>query len=64
MDDPDVLKKFARELIGKVLSGSVSDRDALQAEKMPFTYYGEDLKSGHLWETWRKCILQFLPKLF
>ena len=34
MDDPDVLKKFARELIGKVLSGSVSDRDALQAEKM------------------------------
>ena len=34
MDDPEVLHRFARELIGKVLSGSIRDRDALQAEKM------------------------------
>lgn len=45
-------------------NGGMDLVEALQAEKMPFTYYGEDLKSGHLWETWRKCILQFLPKLF
>ena len=44
--------------------GGMNLVEALQQEKMPFTYYGEDLKSGHLWETWRKCILQFLPKLF
>ena len=34
MDDPEVLRRFARELIDKVLSGSIRDRDALQAEKM------------------------------
>jgi len=45
-------------------NGGMNLVEALQAENMPFTYYGENLKSGHLWETWRKCILQFLPKLF
>lgn len=34
MDDPEVLRTFARELIGKALSGSIRDRDSLQAEKM------------------------------
>jgi len=45
-------------------NGGMNLVEALQAEHMPFTYYGEDLKSGHLWETWRKCILRFLPELF
>lgn len=45
-------------------NGGMNLVEALQAENMPFTYYGESLKSGHLWETWRKCIMQFLPKLF
>ena len=34
MDDPEVLRRFARELIDKVLSGEIRDRDGLQAEKM------------------------------
>lgn len=34
MDDPEVLRTFSRELIEKVLSGRVRDRDGLQAEKM------------------------------
>ena len=34
MDDPEVLRRFARELIDKVLSGEIHDRDSLQAEKM------------------------------
>lgn len=38
--------------------------EALQDEKMEFTYYGEDIKSAHVWETWRKCVIQFLPNLF
>ena len=44
--------------------GAMGLVEALQAEQMPFTYYGEDLTSGHLWQTWRKCILRFLPHLF
>ena len=34
MDDPEVLRRLARELIDKVLSGEITDRDSLQAEKM------------------------------
>ena len=34
MDDQEILRTFARELIDKVLSGTVRTRDALQAEKM------------------------------
>ncbi len=34
MDDPETLRRFARELIDKVLSGEIRDRDGLQAEKM------------------------------
>ena len=33
MDEPD-LNIFARELLDKILNGSIADRDALQAEKM------------------------------
>ncbi|MCQ2141075.1 MAG: hypothetical protein MJY83_01875 [Bacteroidales bacterium] len=47
-----------------VYDGAMNLVDALQAENMEFTYYGEELKSAHVWETWRKCIMQFLPHLF
>lgn len=34
----------------------------LDQMKMAYTYYGE--VGGHSWDTWRKCLLEFAPKLF
>lgn len=36
--------------------------DGLQRMKMPYIYYSE--VGGHSWDTWRKCLLEFAPKLF
>lgn len=33
MDDPEVILRFSRELIGKVMNGTIRTRDALQHEK-------------------------------
>lgn len=34
----------------------------LKELNMPYTYFGE--VGGHSWDTWRKCLFEFAPKLF
>lgn len=43
-------------------SNAVRLMEGLDQMKMPYTYYGE--VGGHSWDSWRKCLLEFAPKLF
>lgn len=44
-------------------NGSLELVDALKAENMDFDFFN-GLETGHVWQTWRKCLLRFAPVIF
>ena len=43
--------------------GALGLVDNLKAADMDFSFIS-DLETGHVWQTWRKCLLWFAPEIF